>query len=143
MHIPRYLPLLVLPVVVTATVSEVRSDYHDISLVQVDGVSQDELHVFMTRALDIGDIVDNIKGLIEPILDLIKPESLDNINTIITNLASLLGDGGAQDTKGLVGTISDLLNSDAIQDLTDQLGPLLPVRVSSIYNAKTNDLDIA
>lgn len=141
MHISRYLPLLVLPVaVVTSTVSETRSlDHHDISLVQVSGVSQDELHVLMARALDLGDIVDNIKGLIQPILDLIKPQSLDNINFIITNLAFLLGDGGADDTKDLIGTISNLLNSDAIQDLTDQLGPLLPVRILSIRSRpKTN-----
>lgn len=129
MLISRYVSLLLLPVAVTSTLSV---NHDDLSLVQVSGVTQDELHDLIARALDLGDIVDNIKGLIQPILDLLKPQSLDNINSIISHLASLLGDGGADDTKKLVGTISDLLNSDAVQDLQDQLGPLLPVCISSI-----------
>jgi hypothetical protein len=128
MRISRYLPFALLPAAVFASAAP---DAHpaaledDISLVWVSGVTQEELHLLVERQLDLSGILD----LIGPLLDLLRPESLENINLIITQAASLLGDGGAEATKELVAFASDFLNSDAFQELADTLAPLIPVHI--------------
>lgn len=99
----------------------------EVSLVEIAGIAQEDIHLLVARQLDLDNIADSISGLLQPLLQLISSESLANINTIITQAASLLGDGGAEDVKSLVNVIAGVLDSDTVQDLIDKLEPLLPV----------------
>lgn len=99
----------------------------EVSLIEIAGVAQEDIHLLVARQLDLDNIADSITGLLQPLLQLLSSESLAKINTIITQAASLLGDGGAEDVKNLVNVIAGLLDSDTVKDLIDQLEPLLPV----------------
>jgi hypothetical protein len=99
----------------------------EVAFIEIAGVAQENIHLLVARQLDLDNIADSITGLLQPLLQLISSKSLANINTIITQAASLLGDGGAEDVKSLVNVIAGVLDSDTVQDLIDQLEPLLPV----------------
>ncbi|KAL2865087.1 uncharacterized protein BJX67DRAFT_383085 [Aspergillus lucknowensis] len=115
---PEALPATVAAVDVPAS--------RDVTLIPVHGVSQGDVHLLVRRQLDLDDIVDGIRNLLEPILHLLKPASLQNINLIVTQLASLLNGDGASNTKDLVDSLNSALNSDVFMQLAAQLGPLLP-----------------
>jgi hypothetical protein len=63
---------------------------------------------------DIGDLIDTLSQLL-------SPEFLDDIHTVVTQLALLLGGDTAKQGKDLIGTASGLLT----QSLIDELGSIL------------------
>ncbi|KAL3461998.1 hypothetical protein BJX64DRAFT_259784 [Aspergillus heterothallicus] len=95
----------------------------DITLIPVEGVSQEAVHLLVRRQLDLGGIIDGLKGL----FDLLSPASLKNINLIITNLASVLNAVDVKQVRDLLELVEGLINSDAAGGLVDKLGDLLPV----------------
>ncbi|KAL3468990.1 hypothetical protein BJX99DRAFT_265626 [Aspergillus californicus] len=134
--------LLVLPVaaIASATPDASLGSRDDISLIHVSGVSQDDIHMLLARQLDVDGIVDGIQGLLDPLLNLLRPASLQNIDLIVTQLASLLGDGGAAQTKELIDVLSQALSSDAFTQLADTLGPLLPTLIELLNSDTINTL---
>ncbi|KAL2826163.1 hypothetical protein BJY01DRAFT_229891 [Aspergillus pseudoustus] len=123
MHISKFAPTLLLPTVVAASANATPDTQNGVTLIPVEGVSQEAVHLLVRRQLDLGGIVD----LIGPLLDLLSSDSLKNINTIITNAASLLNGIDVQQARDLLDVIDGLLGSDAAGGLLGSLEDLLPV----------------
>jgi len=80
------------------------------------------------RQLDLGNLsglLSNLTASFGAISELLSPDSLANINTVVTQLAYALATPSADQLKGILATASDLLGSDAIKKLIDQLPDLL------------------
>ncbi|KAL4891828.1 hypothetical protein BDV59DRAFT_203100 [Aspergillus ambiguus] len=84
-----------------------------------------DFHTLNERALDLSSLLGDLTQSLGAIQDLLSPDSLNNINTLVTNAALLLSQPTANQTKSLIGTASDLLGSDTLGNLLDQLPTLL------------------
>ncbi|CEL03607.1 hypothetical protein ASPCAL04759 [Aspergillus calidoustus] len=145
MRFSKYAPAVLLP---TAAIASANPDVQDgVTLIAVEGVTQEDVHLLVRRQLDLGGIVDGIGDLLGPLFDLLSSESLKKINLIITNLASVLGDLDVQQTRDLLTLLDELINSDATQGLIDTLGSLLPTLLdlldSDLITKLTNILNNA
>ncbi|KAL3489233.1 hypothetical protein BJX62DRAFT_209782 [Aspergillus germanicus] len=145
MRFSQYAPALLLPASVIASASP--DVQNGVTLIAVEGVTQEDVHLLVRRQLDLGGIVGSIGDLLNPLFDLLSSGSLKNINLIITNLASVLGDLDVQQTRDLLDLIDGLINSDATQGLLDTLGSLLPTLLdlldSDLIKKLTNILNNA
>ncbi|KAL4932509.1 uncharacterized protein BDV17DRAFT_288020 [Aspergillus undulatus] len=88
-------------------------------------ISVEDFHVLMKRQTDLGGLIGDLTESLGAIKDLLSTESLNNINTVVTQLASLLGDPTTKQIKSLVQTAADLLGGEAIGNLLDQIPALL------------------
>lgn len=84
-----------------------------------------DLHILAERQLDLGNLLSDLTESIGAIKDLLAPESINNLNIVVTNLALLLNQPTVNQTKSLIGTASELLGSDTVGNLLDQLPQLL------------------
>jgi hypothetical protein len=130
MRFSTYAPILLLPTAIASASPDVQNG---VTLIAVEGVTQEDVHLLVRRQLDLGGIVGSIGDLLDPLFDLLSSGSLKNINLIITNLASVLGNLDVQQTRDLLELIDGLINSDATQGLLDTLGSFLPVCPSSVF----------
>ncbi|KAL5363580.1 hypothetical protein BJX96DRAFT_178195 [Aspergillus floccosus] len=109
----KFLPLALLPITTYAIpAAEPVPDAVDINLLA-------------ERALDLSGLLGDLTESLGAVKDLLSPDSLSNINTLVTNAAFLLAQPTANQTKSLIGTASDLLGSDTLENLLDQLPTLL------------------
>ncbi|PLB46555.1 hypothetical protein P170DRAFT_427864 [Aspergillus steynii IBT 23096] len=74
---------------------------------------------------NLGDLLGDLTKSLGAVKDLLSPESLNNIQTLVTDASYLLKQPTAKQTKELIGTVSSLLGSKAVKDLVDQLPELL------------------
>ncbi|KAI9376116.1 hypothetical protein BJX61DRAFT_491406 [Aspergillus egyptiacus] len=93
----------------------------------------EDYNVLMKRQMDLGGIIDELTQAIGAIRELLSPESLNNINNVVTLAARLLSQPTTNQIKSLVGTASDLLGGDAIGGLLEQL-PALLEQVGGLLN---------
>lgn len=80
------------------------------------------------RQLDLSSLsglLSNLTASFGSISQLLSPDSLKNINTVITQLAFVLATPTADQLKSLLTTVSDLLGSDSVKGLLDSLPTLL------------------
>ncbi|KAL4804139.1 hypothetical protein BDV18DRAFT_162547 [Aspergillus unguis] len=98
-------------------------------------ITAEDFHTLMKRETDLGGLIGDLTDSLGAIKDLLSTESLNNINTIVIKLASLLNDPTTKQIKSLVQTAADLLGGDAVGDLIDSLPGLL----SSVSGLLTKD----
>lgn len=78
---------------------------------------------------NIGGTIGDIINSIGPLLDLINPDTVKQLQTIITNAAKLLNDKTTQNIINVVGSANELLTPEfvkAISGLIDAVAPVWP-----------------
>ncbi|OJJ55504.1 hypothetical protein ASPSYDRAFT_34428 [Aspergillus sydowii CBS 593.65] len=129
----KYLTAALLP----ATVFAIPAAEPELKAVSAPAtITTEDFHLLMKRQTDLGSIIGDLTDSLGSIKELLSSDSLKNINIVVTQLASLLGDPTTKQIKSLVSTASDLLNSDAASNLLDQLPSLLS-SVSGLLNKET------
>ncbi|KAL2869092.1 uncharacterized protein BJX67DRAFT_379570 [Aspergillus lucknowensis] len=99
-------------------------------------ISVDDYNVLVQRQEDLGGIIGDLTETLDAIKELLSTESLNNINTVVTQAATLLKDPTTKQIKSLVQTAAELLGGEAIGNLLDKLPSLLE-SVSGLLNKET------
>ncbi|KAL2826312.1 hypothetical protein BDW59DRAFT_161151 [Aspergillus cavernicola] len=118
----QYLTAALLPVTVFATPA---AEPEPKAATVPATISGDDYNVLVQRQLDLGSVIGDLTDALGAIKDLLSLESLNNINQVVTDLASLLKDPTTKQIKSLVGTAADLLGGDALGGLLEKLPALL------------------
>lgn len=90
---------------------------------------------------NIGGTIGDIINSIGPLLDLINPDTVKQLQTIITNAAKLLNDKTTQNIINVVGSANELLTPEfvkAISGLIDAVAPVWPSTSGLTSGSLTN-----
>ncbi|KAJ0345512.1 hypothetical protein COL922a_014922, partial [Colletotrichum nupharicola] len=116
----KYLTAALLPVTVLA-IPAAEPEPKAAAVAAPATISVEEYNTLVQRQLDLGGIIGDLTEALDAIKDLLSPQSLNNINTVVTKLANLLSDPTTGQIKNLVQLAADLLGGEAIGNLLDQL----------------------
>ncbi|KAH8422473.1 uncharacterized protein LDX57_000226 [Aspergillus melleus] len=121
----KFFPLAILPFTALAipapdAVSKTPGELADFQLANALVARQNNANLS-----NLGDLLGDLTKSLGSVKELLSSESLNNIQTIVTDLSYLLKQPTAKETKELIGTVSSLLNSKGLKNLIDQLPDLL------------------
>ncbi|OJJ63005.1 hypothetical protein ASPSYDRAFT_129782 [Aspergillus sydowii CBS 593.65] len=131
----QFFLLLVLPFVALAMPAPEAVEELKSALVARQNDTGGDLGGLLGGLGDIGGTIGDIINSIGPLLDLINPNTVDQLQTIITNAAKLLNDKTTQNIINVVGSANELLTPDFVQaigGLIDAVAPLINAIVQLI-----------
>ncbi|OJD16476.1 hypothetical protein AJ78_03375 [Emergomyces pasteurianus Ep9510] len=82
-----------------------------------------------------GGLLGDLIGSLGSLKEILAPETLDAVKTVVTNAAKLLDDDGTKRAKALITNASNLLTADLVKqvnELLKELGPVISAVVKVI-----------
>lgn len=92
----------------------------------------------LLNSFNLSGLISNLGGILGGVTELLSPESLRNIDTLITSGAQLLNSNNTAVISDLIGTVASLLTPELLQSIQ---GLLSPENIDSIQGLLSNILN--
>lgn len=125
MRLFSLLPVFLLPALILTTPT------------QPDAATSAKVADIAERA-DISSLIDTFTGDLSGIVSLLRPETLKNIDSIITHVALLLDDKTTNQTKSLLNTADDLLSGNLFSSISGLVTPDFIKKVGGLIDNANN-----